>query len=62
MSNKKIVILDGTGNGDDYLAYPFSVLTDILVAQPVNKKCYHLKEIKLAHCDGCFGCWIKTPG
>ena len=62
MSNKKIVILDGTGNGDDYLAYPFSVLTDILDYDNADVKCYHLKDIKLAHCTGCFGCWIKTPG
>ncbi|MDL1982422.1 MAG: NAD(P)H-dependent oxidoreductase [Deltaproteobacteria bacterium] len=62
MSNKKIVILDGTGTGDDYLAAPFSVLTDLLDYDNADVKCYHLKEIKLAHCDGCFGCWIKTPG
>jgi len=62
MPNKKIVILDGTGNGDDYMARPFSVLTDILDSDNADVKCYQLKEIKLAHCTGCFGCWIKTPG
>lgn len=62
MSNKKIVILDGTGTGDDYLASPFSVLTDVLDNANSDVQCYHLKEIKLAHCTGCFGCWIKTPG
>ena len=62
MSNKKVVILDGTGNGDDYLVSPFSVLTDVLDNADSDVQCYHLKEIKLAHCTGCFGCWIKTPG
>ena len=62
MPNKKIVILDGTGRGDDYLAYPFSVLTDILSNESSDLKCYHLKDIQLAHCTGCFGCWVKTPG
>jgi NADPH-dependent FMN reductase len=62
MSDKKIVILDGTGNKDDYLAYPFSVLTETLNSDNCDVQCYHLKDIKLAHCSGCFGCWIKTPG
>ncbi len=62
MSNRKIVILNGAKNGDDHLSSPFSVLTDILNHNNDDVKCYHLKEIKLAHCIGCFGCWIKTPG
>ena len=62
MSNKKVVILDGTGNGDDFLASPFSVLTDLLNRDNADVKCYQLKELNLAHCTGCFGCWVKTPG
>ena len=23
---------------------------------------FTLREIKLAHCIGCFGCWVETPG
>ncbi|MCK4408375.1 MAG: flavodoxin family protein, partial [Bacteroidales bacterium] len=60
MSNKKIVILNGAGNGDDYLTSPFSVLTDLL--EDADVRCYHLKDMKLAHCKGCMDCWIKTPG
>ena len=30
MSNKKIVILDGSGNGDEYLASPFPLYIDAL--------------------------------
>ena len=30
MSNNKIVILDGSGNDDDYVASPFSTLIDVL--------------------------------
>ena len=30
MSNKKIVVLDGSGNDDDYVASPFSTLIDVL--------------------------------
>ena len=62
MSNKKVVILNGAGNGDDYLAAPFSVLTDLLEHDDAEVRCYDLKDMKLAHCKGCMDCWIKTPG
>lgn len=62
MSNRKIVILNVARSGDDYLASCFSVLTDILDHEYTDVKYYHLKEIKLVHCTGCFGCWIKKPG
>lgn len=62
MSNKKIVILNGTRNGDDYLASPFSILTDLLGHDNAEVRCYHLKDMKLAHCSGCMDCWLKTPG
>ncbi|MCK4663188.1 MAG: flavodoxin family protein [Bacteroidales bacterium] len=62
MSNKKVVILNGAGNGDDYLTSPFSVLTDLLEDDNADIRCYNLKDLKLAHCKGCMDCWIKTPG
>jgi hypothetical protein len=48
MSNKNIVILDGSGNDDDYLASPFSSLIDLFEHNNNDVRCYHLKEIKLA--------------
>ena len=62
MSNKKIVILNGAGDGDDYLTSSFSVLTDLLDHDNADVRCYHLKDMKLAHCTGCTDCWFKTPG
>ena len=62
MSQKKVVILNGARNEDDDLTPPFSLLNNLLVNKASKIHCYHLKEIKLAHCTGCFGCWVKTPG
>jgi multimeric flavodoxin WrbA len=62
MSNKKVVILNGTGNGDDCFDSPFSVLMDILNHNNADVSVYRLKDLTLAHCTGCFGCWVKTPG
>lgn len=62
MPTKKVVILNGAGTGDDHLASPLSLLTDILDRDHADVTCLHLDQIKLAHCTGCFGCWVKTPG
>ena len=59
---KQIVLLDGTGIGDDELALAFSVLMDTLDQDDCEVKHVPLRDIKLAHCIGCFGCWVKTPG
>ena len=62
MSGNNIVILDGSGNDDDYVVNPFSTLIDVLKHNNDNIRSYRLNQITLAHCIGCFGCWIKTPG
>lgn len=62
MSKKKVVVLDGTGDGDEDLAAPFGALREVLDRDGADVRRYHLKDIKLGHCIGCFGCWVKTPG
>ncbi len=62
MSMKKIVLLNGMGPGDDDLASAFSALTDILDQEGAEVNSYPLRDMKVAHCIGCFGCWVKTPG
>jgi len=59
---KQIVLLDGTAIGDDTLTSAFSVLTDVLGQDDCKVKHVPLRDIKIAHCIGCFGCWVKTPG
>jgi multimeric flavodoxin WrbA len=62
MAKKKIVLLDGRERGDDDLSPSFSALREHLDREGGEVTCYPLREIKLAHCTGCFGCWVKTPG
>jgi multimeric flavodoxin WrbA len=62
MSGKKIVILDGTASGDKDLLPILDVLAQVLAADGARVETFPLREMKLAHCLGCFGCWVKTPG
>ena len=48
MFNKKIVIIDGSGNEDNDLTSPLAVLIDLLTQDKADVKCYHLKKIKFA--------------
>jgi multimeric flavodoxin WrbA len=58
----KVVILDGCGLGDQDLAPVLAALTDVLRRDGSQIETFALREMKLAHCLGCFGCWVKTPG
>jgi multimeric flavodoxin WrbA len=62
MAEKKIVILDGAGAGDRDLSPILDVLSQVLQADGAQVETFALREMKLAHCLGCFDCWIKTPG
>jgi|SRR5271157_127047 len=62
MLRKNVVILDGTASGDTDFSPILSVLSHVLKADGAQVETFPLREIKLAHCLGCFGCWIKTPG
>jgi len=62
MPEKKVVILDGAGSGDGDLSPILDVLSHAFQADGAQVETFPLREMKLAHCLGCFGCWIKTPG
>ena len=62
MQAKNIVILDGAAAGDQDLAPVLAVLSQVLQSGGARAETIPLRERKLAHCLGCFGCWIKTPG
>ena len=62
MPGEKIVILDGAGTGDSDLSPVLDVLREVLEADGAQVETFTLRDIKLAHCLGCFNCWVKTPG
>ena len=62
MSAKRVVILDGCGLPDRDLAPVLEVLLDVLRLEGSQIETFRLREMKIAHCLGCFGCWLKTPG
>ena len=62
MPDKKVIILDGCGFSDGDMAPVLVELADVLGRDGAHIETFHLREMKLAHCLGCFGCWVKTPG
>jgi len=62
MSCKKLIVLDGRGPADKDLGPVFGALSDVLGSEGDLIETFRLHEMKLAHCLGCFGCWLKTPG
>jgi multimeric flavodoxin WrbA len=59
---KKVVLLDGRPSGNEDLTPTLAILTDVLKQRGAQVQVLSLRELKLAHCIGCFGCWLETPG
>lgn len=62
MRGKKVVILDGCGIHDQDLTPLLGGLSEVLRADGSRLETFPLRALRLAHCIGCFGCWLKTPG
>lgn len=62
ISARNVVILDGCNSSEQKLFPILHVLFDVFRGQGAAIKVFTLREIKLAHCLGCFDCWLKTPG
>jgi multimeric flavodoxin WrbA len=58
----KAVILNGSEKGDQ----PLDTLNELMVHELTRRawvvQTFMLHEMEIAHCRGCFGCWIQTPG
>ena len=59
----KITILNGNPDPDnqkfdDYI----DDLIKLLELSDNSVVYFKLREMKIQHCRGCFGCWLKTPG
>jgi multimeric flavodoxin WrbA len=62
LSCNKVVILDGRGHSGGDLDPALRELSAALAGEGAQIETFPLREMKLAHCLGCFGCWLKTPG
>jgi hypothetical protein len=62
LSRRRIVLLDGRQARDEDLAPASEVLSDLLERAAAEVRTFPLRELKLTHCIGCFGCWLETPG
>jgi multimeric flavodoxin WrbA len=58
----KAIILNGMAAGDDVLASIQDTLTGQLERQRWEVTTFVLHEIEIQPCQGCFGCWLRTPG
>lgn len=56
----KALVLDGSLNND--LGTISSILTEELKIHGFDPELIPLKETKVAPCQGCFECWVKSPG
>ncbi len=59
MAKKKVVILDGNDTG---CAAGSTVLSQVIQSASADVQYFRLRDHNLAHCTGCFKCWIETPG
>jgi len=59
---KTALILDGRIDDDAMAARVQESAATWLRGRAWDVRCHVLKELEIAPCMGCFGCWIQTPG
>jgi multimeric flavodoxin WrbA len=57
----KITILNGSSVPSRFDAY-LAQLKDVLETGRHYVTLITLRDLKLRYCNGCFGCWVRTPG
>lgn len=58
----RAVVLNGALRGDETLAPIESMLLELLRETGAGVRDFQLRDIPLAHCQGCFECWTTSPG
>ena len=58
----RAVILDGAFAGDETSAAVDADLVSALAGRGWEVERLVLRDLTIAYCKGCFGCWVKTPG
>lgn len=58
----RLLLLDGSVAGDEEMARMTLLLREGLQASKQMFDVIELRNLSIAPCTGCFGCWTKTPG
>lgn len=58
----RAVLLDGAREQDKTLELIYAALTQEFRLRDLELVAFQLRNLEIAPCQGCFGCWIKTPG
>lgn len=58
----KAVLLDGSRQGESSAQTIRPIITAELAARDWSLTPFTLRELEIHHCQGCFGCWVQTPG
>ena len=58
----KAIVLNGIGQADRNLDYVGGIAADELRGHGCNVESTILRDLAIAPCMGCFGCWVQTPG
>jgi len=58
----KALILDGSPEGDSLTPVAVLGMHSALAGRGTDVELVKLRELDIAPCTGCFGCWTRTPG
>ena len=58
----KALVLDGSREGDSLTPVAVLGMTSALAGRVDDVLLFKLRELAIAPCTGCFGCWTRTPG
>lgn len=59
---KRTLVLNGALAGDDSLEPVEEALLELLREARNEIRGYSMRDVPLAHCQGCFECWTTSPG
>lgn len=62
MHETKALVLDGSREGDSLTPLAVLGMCLALEGRRVGVEHVKLRELAIAPCTGCFGCWTRTPG
>jgi len=58
----KALLLDGSREGDSLTPVAVLGMHSALAGREADVELLKLRELAIAPCTGCFGCWTRTPG